>query len=162
MTLAQSPQDPGTLGTRLIHQSRQRSIPASRPVSPTLWWLILVIVIIHWTSSPASPTPHAANPRTYRLAFPIEGEVDTIPAERNVRYGPVGRSARSQQPHVAIFGELKLRHPTVHLVGLAEDEMARICAACRQAQRQRREDQDAPRAHRGRKHTPELGESVRT
>jgi hypothetical protein len=118
--------------------------------------------------------------RAHLLLRPVEGEVDPVPDVRHVGHGAVRRAARAEQAHVALFCELKLSDATVHLVRLAEDEVARVCAGgqtrARARARARRCEQGATgrplrsaRSARracvdraGLARAPELGESVRT
>mmetsp|Transcript_53473 Transcript_53473/g.122887 ORF Transcript_53473/g.122887 Transcript_53473/m.122887 type:complete len:264 (-) Transcript_53473:294-1085(-) len=63
-----------------------------------------------------------------RLAHPIEAEFDEIPLVRHVRRCAVRGAAGAEEAHLAVLGELELRHALVHLVRLAQDEVARIRA----------------------------------
>ena len=61
--------------------------------------------------------------------LPVEPQLDVVPLVRDVRRRAVRDALRAEQPHLPVLGELELRHPLVHLVRLAEDEVAGVGAA---------------------------------
>ena len=62
------------------------------------------------------------------LLLPVETQLHKVPPGWQVRRRPMRRAAGAQQPHPPVLGELELGDALVHLVRLAQYEVARVGA----------------------------------